>query len=102
MVGVKQAKGGDAVKVSHEFLLHCAKNQNLTKKSYKVLFFMLTRVSSKRLQQISQKEIGEELRMDKSSVSLAIKSLVEAGYLTYMPAFHLCRFTDPDDEEEWE
>lgn len=101
-MGVKQAKGGDADKVSHDFLLSCAKNTVLTKKSYRILLFMLTRVSSKRLQPISQKEIGETLKMDKSSLSLAIKSMVEAGYLTYFPAFHLCRFTDPDGEEEWE
>jgi len=75
-MGVKQSKDKDAVKISYEFLLNCAKNENLSKKSYRVLLFLLTIMPSNRLTTISQKEIGQELNMDKSSVSLAIKELV--------------------------
>ncbi|WP_405157891.1 MarR family transcriptional regulator [Paenibacillus sp. FSL H8-0283] len=98
-MGVKQSKNKDSVKVTHDFLLDCAKNKNLTKKSYRVLLYLLTIASSKRLEQISQKEISEELDMDKSSVSLAIRSLVEEGYISHIPFLQSCLFIDPDDDE---
>ena len=100
-MGVKQSKNKDAVKVSHEFLLNCARNKNLSKKSYRVLLYLLTISSSKRLTTISQKEIGEDLDMDKSSVSLAIRELVREGVVNYVHLLQSCQFTDPTDDEDY-
>jgi DNA-binding MarR family transcriptional regulator len=71
--------------IPHEILIQCAKDKNLTKKSHRVFLYLLT-LNLEDLTNLSQKDIGEVLDMDKSSVSLAIKSLRVGTILTiYRP-----------------
>lgn len=97
-MSVKQSKKKDAVKVSHAFLLECAANKNLSKKAYRVLLYLLTVSSSEVMTQIKQKDISGELDMDKSSVSLAIRELVDEEIVSYITMMQLCRFNEVDED----
>lgn len=99
-ISVKQSKKKDSVKVNHALLLKCASNRNLTKKSYRVLNYLLTVASSRTFSKISQKQIAEEIDMDRASVSLALKSLNEEGIIQLLPYSQGIIFNDFEDEDE--
>lgn len=101
-MSVKQSRKRFAVRVDHDFLEACYENENITKKSYRVLFYLLTKADSKHFVEVSQKEIANNLNMDKASISLAVKNLSNEGIIQSFPYSSQFMFTDMDDEEEEE
>lgn len=99
-ISVKQSKKFDSVKVDHALLLECASNRELTKKSYRVLLYLLTVASSRSFLKISQKQIAEDIDMDRASVSLALKSLNEEGVISLLPYSRGIIFNDFEDEDD--
>lgn len=103
-MSVKQSKKNFAVKIDHSFLINCASNRELTKKSFRVLLYLFTIIDSRGFLSISQKEIAESISMDKTSVSLALKHLKEEGIIQHIPLGQLVKFFDDqeDNEEEFD
>jgi DNA-binding MarR family transcriptional regulator len=101
-MSVKQSKKNFAVKVDHSFLNKCATNKNLTKKSFRVLMHLFTKIDSRGFIRISQKEISELIDMDKTSVSLALKHLREEQLIEHIPVGQLIKFPYDDDDFEEE
>jgi hypothetical protein len=99
-MSVKQSKKSYAVKVDHALLLKCACSRELTKKSYRVLLYLLTTASSRQFSNISQKQIAEEIDMDRASVSLALKGLAELGIIKNLPYSQGIIFHFIDEEDE--
>jgi DNA-binding MarR family transcriptional regulator len=99
-MSVKQSKKHFAVRVDHTLLERCARNKMLTKKAYRVFLYLLTIADSKEYIEISQKVIANELDMDKTSVSLALKNLSEEGIIEHFPYRQDIIFVDIDDEDE--
>lgn len=95
-MGIHQFEAGDAVQINHDFLLTCASNKNLTKKSYRVLLYLLAIGNSLDYTEFTQKEIASALNMDKSSVSLALKNLLEEKIILFFPYGRFFRFQDID------
>jgi DNA-binding MarR family transcriptional regulator len=101
-ISVKQSKKKDSVKVDHALLMECASNRELTKKSYRVLLYLFTIADSRSFSKISQKQIAEDIDMDRASVSLALKSLNEEGIIKLLPYSQGIIFNDFEDEDEEE
>lgn len=99
-MSVKQSKKRFAVRIDHDLLQNCARSKVLTKKSYRVLLYLLTIADSKEYTEISQKFISDEIDMDKTSVSLALKSLKEEGIIEHLPYSQWVSFVDINDEED--
>lgn len=70
-----------------ELLLQYAAVKNLKGKDYRVLLYILPRLSFGKFKKISQREISEALSMTKSNVSLAISSLIQNGILEADPEY---------------
>lgn len=96
---IQQFENDDTVKINHDFLLNCARNKELTKKSYRVLLYLLTIGDSIDFTEYTQKEIASALNMDKSSVSLALKSLLEEDIILNFPYGRFFKFQDFDINE---
>lgn len=101
-MSVKQSKKNFAVKIDHAFLDQCAANRDLTKKSFRVLLHLFTKIDSRGFMSISQKDIAESINMDKTSVSLALKHLKEESIIQHIPLGQLFKFIDDDDDSEEE
>ncbi|MBE5394534.1 helix-turn-helix domain-containing protein [Brevibacillus agri] len=99
-MSVKQSKKRFSVRVDHNLLEKCARNRELTKKAYRVLLYLLTKADSKEFTEISQKVIADEIGMDKTSVSLALKNLKEEGIIEHFPYSQNIMFIDIDDEDD--
>lgn len=97
---VKQSKNGYTVEVEHDMLLKCAANEDLPKKAYKVLLYLLTVASSRRFTKISQKEIAEKINIDKTAVSAGLRSLLDAGIIDRLPYSHAVIFSFMEDDED--
>lgn len=99
-MSVKQSKKHYAVRIDHEMLIKCAKNRNLTKKSYRVLLYLFTFVDSNGYTVFSQKNIVEQIDMDKTYVSLALKNLKEEGIIDYLPYGQRIAIIETNEEED--
>lgn len=99
-MSVKQSKKRLAVRVDHDLLMKCARNRDLTKKAYRVCLYLLTIADSKGFTEVSQKEIADEIDMDKASVSLALKNLKEEGIIVHFPYSQDIMFNDIEEEDE--
>ncbi|HFO1031329.1 MULTISPECIES: hypothetical protein [Bacillus] len=100
-MSVKQSKKRYAVRIDHDLLEKCARNRDLTKKAYRVLLYLLTIADSKEVTEISQKIIADEIDMDKTSVSLALKELKLEGIIEHFPYSQYIMFINMDEEEEY-
>lgn len=99
-MSVKHSRKRYAVRVDYDFLEVCYENENITKKSYRVLLYLLTKADTKQFVEVSQKQIANALDMDKASVSLAIKNLSNEGIIKSFPYSSQFMFIDVDDEED--
>jgi DNA-binding MarR family transcriptional regulator len=99
-MSVKQSKKTYAVKADHNLLQKCAENRDLTKKSYRVLLYLLTKMDSRRYRDISQKDIADAINMDRTSVSLALKSLKEEGIIEQSEDSQEIAFIDLEEDNE--
>lgn len=70
-----------------ELLLQYAAVKNLKVKDYRVLLYILPRLSFEKYKKISQREISEALCLTKSNVSLAISSLIQSGIIEADPEY---------------
>ncbi|WP_136605705.1 helix-turn-helix domain-containing protein [Paenibacillus dokdonensis] len=55
--------------------------EKTTKKTFRLLFHLLTIADSRKFVSISQKDIAEAIEMDRTSVSLALKDIKNHGII---------------------
>jgi len=63
------------VKLSKEFLVTLAEDERLTKKDYKVLLYLLTKLDDKNFIRLPQKKVCIDLFLEKSVVSKSFRNL---------------------------
>lgn len=69
------------VRIPHSFLLRVSENANITRKAHRVLLYIYGKLNFDTYVPVIQTTVCEDIDMDKSSVSLALKCLVDEGVL---------------------
>lgn len=83
-------------------LLQYAAVLPLKGKDYKVLLYLLPRMSLKKYKKINQKELAEALSTTKSNISLSISNLIRQGIIEADSSYHnnkavkLCSYDDDE------
>ena len=77
-------KGG-WLAVAQEALLRIVQDKDITQEPMRVFVYLCARLEFENFIRVSQKEIGEALKMDKSKVSKSIKLLESKGILLRGP-----------------
>ena len=77
--------GGHWVATFQEGLAWMAKQENMTGEQWRVFAYLVSRLDFDNFLKVPQKDIAEDLKMQKSHVSRAIKGLVELDIITVGP-----------------
>jgi predicted transcriptional regulator len=64
-----------------EFFIECAKDEDLTKKDFRVLFYLMTKLNDEEFIRIPQKKVAKVLDLGKSTVSKSFSNLVSLNII---------------------